>query len=411
MSSLLIRGGTFVRTQAASVGPLRGAAMADLATLADGFLLAENGVIRAMGPLSEAPERADKVIDAHGRFVIPAWCDSHSHIVYARSREEEFTMRIRGLSYEEIAANGGGILNSAARLREMPEEELYEQALARLHEVISFGTGALEVKSGYGLDADSEYKMLRVIRKLKEVSPIPIKATFLGAHAIPMEYRSNREGYVRLLIEEMIPHVVAEGLAEYIDVFCDRGFFTIEESERILEAGTRAGLKAKIHVSEIDNIGGVQMGIRHNALSVDHLECAGSEEIAALSQSPTIATLLPSCAFFLNLGYAPARGLIDAGAAVALATDYNPGSTPSGNMPFVLSLACIKMRMLPEEAINAATVNGAWAMELGQSAGHLGIGAVASCIVTRPMPSLAYLPYAFGSSHIESVVIGGVPTA
>ncbi|HLF62850.1 MAG TPA: imidazolonepropionase [Saprospiraceae bacterium] len=407
MPSLLIRGGKFHGVTSNPTEPLHGINLAHLPCLENGFLLTEHGIIQKIGPIEEAPSRADQIIDAHGKHILPCWCDSHSHVIFAKSREEEFVYRIKGMSYEEIAAKGGGILNSADRLRELPESVLFEQASVRLHEVISLGTGALEIKSGYGLTTESELKMLRVIRKLKEAFPIPIKATFLGAHAIPREFKSNREAYVRLIIEKMIPKVADEGLADYIDVFCDRGFFDVDESERIIGTGVNYGLKPKIHVSELANIGGVQLGLKYGALSVDHLECAGSAEIDALSISSTIATLLPSCAFFMNLEYAPARALIDSGAAVALATDYNPGTAPSGSMPFVISLACLKMRMLPEEAINAATVNGAYAMELQDLVGVLAPGMFANVIVTKPMPSLAYLPYAFGSTQIDQVVIRG----
>ncbi len=407
MSSLLIRGGTFLLTDPCPPKALRGKELAEIATIEDGYLLAENGVIKSIGPISEVPTRADQTIEASGKYILPCWCDSHSHIVFARSRDEEFVHRIKGMSYEEIAKKGGGILNSATALREMPESLLLEHASARLNEIITLGTGALEIKSGYGLTLESELKMLRVIRTLKETFPISIKATFLGAHAIPHEFKSNREGYIRLLIDEMIPKIVQEGLAEYIDVFCDRGFFDINESERVIEAGLRFGLKPKIHVSELANIGGVQLGIRQNAITVDHLECAGNEEVKSLSTASTIATLLPSCAFFINLEYAPARALIDAGASVALASDYNPGTTPSGNMSFVISLACIKMRMIPEEAINAATVNGAFAMELHESVGVLSPGKLANMIITKKMPSLAFLPYSFGHNLIDHVFIRG----
>jgi imidazolonepropionase len=407
MSSLLIRGGTFLLTAPTPSQPLRGAELSHIASVTNGYLLAENGIIKSTGPLAEAPERADQVIDARGKHILPCWCDSHSHIVFARSREEEFVHRIRGMSYEEIAAKGGGILNSAAALGDMPEALLTEHAASRLTEIISLGTGALEIKSGYGLTLESELKMLRVIRTLKESFPIPIKATFLGAHAIPTVFKSHREGYIRLLIEEMIPRVAGEGLAEYLDVFCDRGFFSVSESDHIIEAGLRVGLKPKLHVSELENIGGIQLGIRHEAISVDHLECAGAEEINALSKASTIATLLPSCAFFLNLEYAPARALIDAGASVALASDFNPGTTPSGNMFFVISLACIKMHMLPEEAVHAATVNGAFAMEVQHEVGSLTPGHVANLIITKPIPSLAYIPYAFGSNLVDQVFIRG----
>ena len=385
----------------------KGRGMSDLPCIPDAYLLAENGRIKAFGPMSECPERADEVIDATDRLVLPAWCDSHTHIVFAATREEEFVDRIRGLSYEEIAERGGGILNSARKLQSASEEELFEGAWGRLEEVMSTGTGAIEVKSGYGLTLESELKMLRVIRKLKEKAPIPVKATFLGAHAIPLEYKSNREGYISLIIHEMLPKVAAEGLADYCDVFCDKGFFTPEETDRILEAGWKFGLKPKIHANELGLTGGVQAGIAQNAISVDHLEYTSEVEIDALKQGTTLPTLLPGCAFFLGIPFAPARQMIDAGLPVVLASDFNPGSCPSGNMPFVISLACAKMKMLPEEAINAATLNGARAMELESELGTIAVGKVANLIITRPMLSLAGLPYAFGSKVVERVVVNG----
>lgn len=385
----------------------KGLEMAEIPSIPHAYLLAEHGRIKAFGPMSECPERADEVIDATDRLVLPAWCDSHTHIVFAATREEEFVDRIRGLSYEEIAERGGGILNSARKLQNAPEEELFEGAWSRLEEVMSMGTGAIEVKSGYGLTLESELKMLRVIRTLKEKSPIPVKATFLGAHAIPLEYKSNREGYISLIVHEMLPKVAAEGLADYCDVFCDKGFFTPEETDRILEAGWKYGLKPKIHANELGLTGGVQAGIVQNAISVDHLEYTSEAEIAALQQSSTLPTLLPGCAFFLGIPFAPARQMIDAGLPVVLASDFNPGSCPSGNMPFVISLACAKMKMLPEEAINAATLNGARAMELESELGTIAVGKVANLIITRPMMSLAGLPYAFGSKVVERVVMNG----
>jgi imidazolonepropionase len=381
--------------------------MAHLPAVDDAYLLIENDRIAAFGPMSECPERAGKTLDASGRMVFPAWCDSHTHIVYAASREEEFVDRIRGLSYEEIARRGGGILNSARRLRETTEDALFESALGRLYEVIGHGTGAIEIKSGYGLSLESELKMLRVIRRLKALSPIPIKATFLGAHAVPAEYRDDRKAYIDLIINEMLPQVADEGLAEYCDVFCDKGFFTPEETDRILEAGWRRGLKPKIHANELGYTGGVQAGIARQAISVDHLEYTGEAEIEALKNSETLPTLLPSCAFFLGIPYAPARAMIDAGLPVVLATDYNPGSSPSGKMPFVVALACIKMKMLPEEAINAATLNGARAMELEAGYGSIAVGKVANLFISAPIPSLAYLPYSFGSNLVDTVVLQG----
>ncbi len=408
MSSLLIRNiKTLYQAETTRRKVVKGADMADLPGIDDAFLLLENDRIAAFGPMDQCPARADQVIDASGRLALPSWCDSHTHIVFAASREEEFVDRIRGLSYEEIARRGGGILNSARKLQQASEDQLYENALKRLHEVIGFGTGAIEIKSGYGLSVESEIKMLRVIRRLKSVSPIPIKATFLGAHAVPMEYAQRREEYISLVIHKMLPQVAEENLAEYCDVFCDRGFYTVQETERILNAAWTYGLKPKIHANELDYSGGVQVGVACHAISVDHLEYTGDAEIEALKNSQTLPTLLPSCAFFLGIPYAPARKMIDAGLPVVLASDYNPGSTPSGKMPFVVSLACIKMKMLPEEAINAATLNGARAMELEDDYGSIAVGKKANLFLTRPVPSLGYLPYAFGSDWIETVILNG----
>lgn len=408
MSGLLIRNiQTLVQAETRRRPVVKGADMAEVPVVHDAFLLIENGLIAAFGSMADCPERADQVIDASGKTVFPCWCDSHTHIVFARSREEEFVDRIRGLSYEEIARRGGGILNSARRLQETDEDDLFESALGRLHEVIGYGTGAIEIKSGYGLSTDSELKMLRVIRRLREVSPIPIKATFLGAHAVPTAYKDKREAYIDLIIHDMLPKVAEEGLADYCDVFCDRGFFSVEETGRILEAGWRYGLKPKIHANELDYSGGVQAGIAHRAISVDHLEYTGDAEIEALLNSETLPALLPSCAFFLGIPYPPARKMIDAGLPVVLATDYNPGSSPSGKMPFTISLACVKMNMLPEEAINAATINGARAMELEADYGSIAVGKVANVFISTPIPSLAYLPYAFGSNLVDTVILQG----
>lgn len=384
-----------------------GADMAHCASIPNAYLLIEDENILDFGPMSECPERADVEIDATGRLVLPTWCDSHSHIVYAQPREQEFVDRIRGLSYEEIAAKGGGILNSAQRLRERSEDELFASALERLREVERFGTGALEIKSGYGLTLESELKMLRVIRRLKAETRMQLKATFLGAHAIPTAYKNRREEYLQLIVEEMLPRVADEGLADYCDVFCDRGFFTPKETDQILRAAEQYQLKAKIHANELDYSGGVQVGVANQARSVDHLECVGEAEIQVLLSSSTMPTLLPSTAFFLNIDYAPARQMIDAGLPVALASDYNPGSTPSGRMPFVLSLACIKMKMLPEEAINAATLNGAYAMELEQELGSIARGKTANILLTKPVSSLAFLPYAFGTDWVERSLLRG----
>ena len=384
-----------------------GADMAHLPVLHDAFLLLEDDHIAAFGPMEKCPPHADRRLDASGRLVLPTWCDSHTHIVFAASREAEFVDRIRGLSYEEIARRGGGILHSAHKLQAASEDELFASAWDRLQEVIGYGTGAIEIKSGYGLTVESELKMLRVIRRLRAASPIPVKATFLGAHAVPMAYKDRRNDYIDLIIRQMLPLVAAEQLADYCDVFCDRGFFTVPETDRILQAAWTHGLKPKIHANELDYSGGVQCGIANRAISVDHLEYTGDAEIAALLASQTLPTLLPSCAFFLGIPYAPARRMIDAGLPVVLASDYNPGSTPSGRMPFVLSLACLKMKMLPEEAINAATLNGARAMEIETDYGSIAVGKVANVLVTKPIPSLAYLPYAFGSEVVERVILRG----
>ena len=408
MSTLLIRHiKTLVQAETNLRPFVKGADMARLPVLNDAFLLIKDELIHSFGPMSDCPDTADRTIDATGRMVFPSWCDSHTHIVFAASREEEFVSRIRGLSYEEIALQGGGILNSARRLQAASEDQLLEGAWQRLQEVIGYGTGAIEIKSGYGLSLESELKMLRVIRRLREISPIPIKATFLGAHAVPTEYKERRQDYISLIIHEMLPAVVEENLADYCDVFCDKGFFTVEETAQILQAAADYGLKAKIHANELGYTGGVQAGIAAGAISVDHLEYTGEAEIAALLDSHTLPTLLPSCAFFLGIPYAPARRMIDAGLPVVLATDYNPGSSPSGRMSLVVALACIKMKMLPEEAIQAATINGARAMELEASYGSIASGKVANLFITKPMPSIAYLAYAFGSDLTETIILNG----
>lgn len=387
---------------------LRGPELAVLPQLADAWLAVEDGRIAGYGPMSAyQPEPGAAVVNAQDRYLLPAWCDSHTHLVFAASREEEFVDKIKGMTYAEIAAKGGGILNSARRLNAMSEDELFARSLERLEKVARLGTGAIEIKSGYGLCTEGELKMLRVIRRLKEVSPLLIRATFLGAHTYPEKYRDNHEGYLREIETEMLPAIAAEGLAEYIDVFCETGFFSPEETERLLRAGQSCGLKAKIHANQLHLSGGVQTGVRCGALSVDHLETMDEAAISALAASDTIGTLLPTAAFFLRMPFQPARQLIDAGCALALASDYNPGSSPSGNMNLVVSMSCIQMRMLPEEAINAATLNGAYAMGLEKEAGSITVGKRANLLLTRPLPSLAYLPYAFGENPVEAVMAGG----
>lgn len=385
----------------------KGEALAHLSSIENAYILIENEKISDFGPMSECPNIDCKTIDATGKTVLPAWCDSHSHIVFAASREEEFVMRIKGISYEEIAKNGGGILNSAKKLQATSFDDLYASAKNRLDEVVGFGTGALEIKSGYGLTLESELKMLRVIKKLKENSDVTIKSTFLGAHAIPTEFKNDREKYIDLIINKMLPQVAQENLADYCDVFCDHGFFTVPETDQILNAAAKFGLKPKIHANELGISGGVQVGISNNAISVDHLECIGDEEINALKQSQTIPTALPSTSFFLNIPYSPVRKMIDAGLGVCLASDYNPGSTPSGKIPFILALACIKMKMLPEEAINAVTINGAYAMEIENDLGSIAKGKKANLIITKKIPSIAFIPYAFGSDIVDTTILNG----
>ncbi|UUF13934.1 MULTISPECIES: imidazolonepropionase [Flavobacterium] len=391
-----------------SVSKVSGAEMAELPTIKNAFLIIKDNLIADFGSMENLPEiKIDKVINAEGRIVLPTWCDSHTHIVYAGNREQEFVDRINGFTYEEIANRGGGILNSAKKLNETSEEEIYEQSKLRLEEVMHLGTGAVEIKSGYGLTIEGELKMLRVIKKLAENYPISIKATFLGAHAFPTHYKENKAGYIDEIITKMLPEIAQNKLADYVDVFCESGYFSVEETEKIMQAGIEFGLQPKIHVNQFSSIGGIQAGVKFSALSVDHLEIMNPEDIEALKGTETMPVALPSCSYFLSIPYTPAREMIKAGLPLALATDFNPGSTPSGNMNFVVATACIKMKMTPEEAINAATINGAYAMGLSDTHGSITKGKKANLIVTKPISSYYQIPYAFGSNLIEDVIIDG----
>ncbi len=409
MNTILIKNiGQLIQVEQTPQKRVAGKAMSILPSIKNAFLFIEKGIIKDFGVMSECKYQNIETIDANGQMVFPSWCDSHTHIVYAGSREGEFVDRIKGLSYQEIAAKGGGILNSAKRLQNTNEDALYEQAMKRVEEVISLGTGAIEIKSGYGLTLDAELKMLRVAKKIKENTSLTIKTTFLGAHAIPMKFKDNRKAYLDLVCETMIPQVAAEGLADYCDVFCEKGFFTAEETDRVLTAGNRYGLKAKVHANQLSSDGGgIKIGVKNKAISVDHLEHVSNEEITLLKSSDTMPTLLPSASFFINVDYPPARKLIDAGLPVAIATDFNPGTTPSGNIPFLLSLSCIKMRMTPNEAINAATINGAYAMEIEQELGSICKGKIANVFIAKPMPSIDFLPYMFGSNLVDKVILKG----
>lgn len=380
--------------------------LSQLPTIENAYLIIDNGIIAEYGEMRNF-KYSFPAGEGWDGGVLPCWCDSHTHLVFAGSRENEFIDKVKGLSYTDIALKGGGILNSVKHLNDTTEDNLFNQAWARLKEVSQLGTGAIEIKSGYGLSVEGELKILRVIKKLKEKSALSIKSTFLGAHTYPPEYKGNHQGYIDLIIKEMLPVIAKEKLADYIDVFCERGFFSPEEMERICKAGEHYGLKPKLHVNQLNSIGGIETGIRLNALSLDHLEVMNDTETMHLANSQTIATLLPTAAFFLHMPLPPARKLIDAGAAVALASDYNPGSSPSGNMNFVAALSCIQMKMLPEEVINAATINGAYAMELEHEVGSITVGKKANLIFTRPIPSLAYLPYSFGTNLIDRVMING----
>ena len=409
MTTLIYDIGTLVNVRQAHT-LLYGKNLALLPCIHNAFLIVEDGRITDYGRMEDLFFPVTDFTfhySAEGRCILPSYCDSHTHLVFAGSREDEFVDKIKGLSYSEIAAKGGGILNSARKLQETSEEFLYQQSYIRLQEIIRTGTGAVEIKSGYGLTVEDELKMLKVIRRLKESSPIPVRSTFLGAHALPEKYKDNREGYIQLIIEEMLPRVSKEGLADYIDVFCEKGFYTPEETKKICRAGKEFGLKPKIHANQLYASGGVQAGVELNAVSVDHLESMDDDAIVSLAHSNTIGTLLPTAAFFLRMPYQPARKLIDSNCAIALASDYNPGSSPSGNMNFVVAISCIQMRMLPEEAINASTLNGAYAMELQDEVGSISKGKRANLVMTVPVPSIQYLPYSFSNNLIEKVMVNG----
>ena len=415
LTGLLIKNiSCLVQTEESPKLKICGSQMAEISSVNDAWLYIEDGLITEFGSMNE-PQVKDilsninglEVLDASGRFVFPSFCDSHTHLVYSGSREIEYIDKIKGLSYAEIARRGGGILNSAVKLHKTSEDDLYNQSIKRIQEIIASGTGAVEIKSGYGLNLEDELKMLRVIKRIKDTCPLEVKATFLGAHAIPEEYRNKREKYVDLVINEMIPVVGSEELADFIDVFCDTGFFTAEDTERILMAGIKYGLTGKIHANELGYSGGIQAGVKYNALSVDHLEFTGDDEINALKGSETMPTLLPGSAFFLGMTDPPVRKMINAGLPVALASDYNPGSSPSGNMKFIMSLGCIKLKMLPEEVINAVTINSAYAMGISETHGSIARGKVANVFITKEIPSYEFMPYAFGSTLIDTVILKG----
>ena len=408
MTTLITNIQELLQIRDASINKVSGAEMAVLPSIKNAYLIIENDVIKDFGAMNNCPKiKVDITIDATGKVVLPAWCDSHTHIVYAGNRVQEFADRINGLSYEEIANRGGGILNSAKKLNETSEEELYQQSKERLEEVMQQGTGAVEIKSGYGLTVDGELKMLRVIKKLSENYPIKIKATFLGAHAFPLEYKDNHKAYIDLIINEMLPKIADENLADFIDVFCETGYFSVEEAERIMEAGNKYGLIPKIHVNQFNAINGIPSAVKHKALSVDHLEIVTDNDIAILKNSETMPVALPSCSYFISIPYAPARKMINEGLPLALASDFNPGTTPSGNMNFVVATACIKMKMTPEEAINAATINGAYAMGISNSHGSITIGKKANLIISKKVTSFYQLPYCFGTDLIDTIIIEG----
>ncbi len=409
MTTLFINIKELIQVRDASVHKVSGQEMSVLPTLKEAYLLVKGDSIAAFGKMNELTNiTADNVIDVSGKMILPTWCDSHTHLVYAGNRSQEFVDRIKGLSYQEIANKGGGILNSAKKLQNTSEEILYKEASKRLKKLIRFGTGAIEIKSGYGLSLEAELKMLRVIKRLRATFPIPIKATFLGAHAVPELYKHNQEGYVQELIDHMIPKVAQEGLADFIDVFCETHYFSASEMDKILKAGLQHGLVPKVHVNQFTSIGGIAAAVQHKALSVDHLEILTSDDVKVLQAHPdTIPVALPTCSFFIGIPYTPSRTIIDNGLALALATDYNPGSSPSGNMNFVVATACIQMKLTPEEAINAATLNGAYAMNLHQSTGSITVGKKANFLVTTKIDTIADIPYNFGESLLERVYING----
>lgn len=408
MKTLFINIKELIQTRETLIDKVSGAEMNVLPKIENAFLLVENNLIVNFGPMSECPKNdITTTIDAKGKIILPTWVDSHTHIVYAGNRVQEFVDRINGLSYEEIANRGGGILNSAKKLNETSEEEIYMQSKLRLEEIMQQGTGAVEIKSGYGLTIEGELKMLRVIKRLKENYPIEIKATFLGAHAFPSEYKENHTAYIDLIINKILPKVASEKLADYIDAFLETGYFSVDETIKIMEAGKNYGLQAKIHVNQFTSIGGIQACVKHNALSVDHLEIVTDEDIKVLKNSNTMPVALPSCSYFISIPYTPARKMIDAGLPLAIATDFNPGTTPSGNMNFVVASACIKMKMTPEEAINAATINGAYAMGISNTHGSITKGKRANIIITKPLTSYYQLPYEFTSNLIDKVMIEG----
>jgi imidazolonepropionase len=409
MKTLITNIQELLQIRDASINKVSGVEMKQLPSIKNAYLIIEDDRIADFGNMKNCPViKVDITIDATGKVVLPTWCDSHTHIVYAGNRVFEFVDRINGLSYEEIANRGGGILNSAKKLNETSEEDLYEQSKVRLEQIMQQGTGAVEIKSGYGLTVAGEIKILRVIKKLAENYPIKIKATFLGAHAFPAEYKDNHSGYIDLIINDMLPKIAKENLADYIDAFCETGYFSVKETERIMEAGKKYGLQAKIHVNQFNAINGINACVKHNALSVDHLEVITDEDIEALKNSNTMPVALPSCSYFISIPYTPARKMIDAGLPLALATDFNPGTTPSGNMNFVVATACIKMKMTPEEAINAATINGAYAMGISDTHGSITIGKKANLIISKGVSSFYQLPYEFGSDLIDTVIIEGI---